>query len=125
MAAAIADTFIDSRTDDSYMPEEVLFKAKTHAGREAIASILGNKAKKLEKGETIVIAAGADALEMADDPKQMSAKPPVDTAFEITFAREAASEGPRRMSLEFKLTWDESGGGGDDGSVRSVEAFSQ
>jgi amphi-Trp domain-containing protein len=90
------------------MPEEVLFKSESDQRREDIASFLRTVAENLEQGKGITLKAGGESLTM---------NPPSTPTFEVKAEREGPTDGPKELSVEFELEWDEnadgeSGGGG-------------
>jgi len=80
------------------MPEEVLFESESSQRREDIAAFLRTVAQNLEQGSGITLEAGADSLTM---------NPPSTPTFEVKAEREGPANGPKELSVEFELEWDE------------------
>jgi amphi-Trp domain-containing protein len=93
------------------MPEEVLFKSESHQSREQVASFLRTVADNLERGEAITLSAGGESVTM---------DPPSRPTFEVKAEREGPTDGPKELSVEFELEWDEGAEGADggDGQLR-------
>ncbi|MFC7166862.1 amphi-Trp domain-containing protein [Halospeciosus flavus] len=90
------------------MPEEVLFKSESDQSRAQIASFLRTVADNLDEGASITLKAGDDSVTM---------DPPSKPTFEVKAEREGPTDGPKELSIEFELEWDEraegeSGSGG-------------
>ncbi len=84
------------------MPEEVLFKSESDQRREDIASFLRTVADNLEQGRDITLKAGSESLTM---------HPPATPTFEVKAEREGPTNGPKELSVEFELEWDENADG--------------
>jgi amphi-Trp domain-containing protein len=82
------------------MPEEVLFKSEGDQSRADIASALRTVAEKLEAGDSITLAGGGESVTM---------DPPSRPTFEVKAEREGPTDGPKELSVEFELEWDENG----------------
>ncbi len=88
------------------MPEEVLFKMERKFDRAEIADYLRQVADSLEEGGPISLKAGDQSVEM---------DPPGRPTFEIKAEREGPTDGPKELSIEFELEWDEADSGKEDG----------
>ena len=86
------------------MPEEVLFKSETDLDRAEIASFLRTVANNLDGGDSITLTAGDESVTMS---------PPARPTFEVKAEREGPTDGPKELSIEFELEWDEHAGDGD------------
>jgi len=84
------------------MPEEVLFESESDQPREDIASFLRTVADNLEQGSDITLKAGEESLTM---------NPPSRPTFEVKAEREGPTDGPKELSVEFELEWDENADG--------------
>ena len=93
------------------MPEEVLFESESKQRREEIADYLRTVADNLEAGESITLAAGEESVTLS---------PPSSPTFEVKAEREGPPDGPKELSIEFELEWDE-GDDGDDGGPLTIE----
>jgi amphi-Trp domain-containing protein len=80
------------------MPEEVLFKSESKQSRKDIAALLRTVADNLEDGESLTLSAGGESVTM---------DPPNRPEFEIKAEREGPTDGPKELSVEFELEWDE------------------
>ena len=85
------------------MPEEVLFKSESSQSRAEIASFLRTVADNLEQGAAITLKAG---------DKSVTMDPPDRPTFEVKAEREGPSGGPKELSVEFEVEWDENADGG-------------
>ena len=89
------------------MPEEVLFESESDQSREQIASFLRTVADNLDSGSSITLSAGEKSVTM---------NPPSRPTFEVKAEREGPTDGPKELSVEFELEWDENAGDGGGGS---------
>lgn len=89
------------------MPEDVLFESESDQSREQIASFLRTVADNLEAGDAITLSAGGDSVTMT---------PPSHPTFEVKAEREGPTDGPKELSIEFELEWDENAGDGSESS---------
>jgi len=80
------------------MAEDVLFESESSQSREEIAMYLHTVAEKLENGETITLTSGDESIRMA---------PPSHPTFEVKAESEGPTDGPKELSIEFELEWDE------------------
>lgn len=80
------------------MPEEVLFESERTQSREEIASVFRTVAEKLTEGNGITLKSGNESVTM---------NPPSNPTFEVKAEREGAKGGPKELSIEFELEWDE------------------
>jgi amphi-Trp domain-containing protein len=80
------------------MPEDVLFESESTKSRAEIASLFRTVAEKLDDGEEITLRAGDQSVTMS---------PPEHPTFEIKAEREGPTDGPKELSVEFELEWDE------------------
>jgi amphi-Trp domain-containing protein len=80
------------------MPEEVLFKSEKTQSREEIASVFRTVAEKLTDGNGITLRTGNESVTM---------NPPSRPTFEVKAEREGPTDGPKELSVEFELEWDE------------------
>lgn len=88
------------------MPEDVLFKTEQRHTRKEIATYLRNVADKLDAGESVTLRSGSETVTM---------EPPARPTFEVKAEREGPTGGPRELSIEFELEWDESDSGSENG----------
>lgn len=88
------------------MPEEVLFESESNQSRAEIASYLRTVADNLDQGAAITLRAG---------DKSVTMDPPARPTFEVKAEREGPTDGPKELSVEFELEWDENDDGGDGG----------
>jgi len=93
------------------MPEEVLFESESNQRREDIAAFLRTVAENLEQGSGITLKAGGESLTM---------NPPSTPTFEVKAEREGPTNGPKELSVEFELEWDENAEG-ESGASGSLE----
>ncbi|MBX0286810.1 amphi-Trp domain-containing protein [Haloarcula salinisoli] len=84
------------------MPEEVLFESESDQRREDIAAFLRTVADNLEQGNDITLKAGGESVTM---------NPPATPTFEVKAEREGPTNGPKELSVEFELEWDENADG--------------
>ena len=89
------------------MPEEVLFKSESTQSRSDVAAYLRTVADKLERGEDITLTDGSESVTMS---------PPANPTFEIKAEREGPQGGPKELSIEFELEWDENAEAGSSGA---------
>jgi amphi-Trp domain-containing protein len=94
------------------MPEEVLFETERRQSRSDIAALLRTVADNLDSGEPITLRAGGEELTMT---------PPTQPTFEVKAEREGPEGGPKELSVEFELEWDEGDGSGDGGGPLEIE----
>jgi amphi-Trp domain-containing protein len=99
--------FIFSPPVEENMPEEVLFESESTQDRAQIASFLRTVADNLDAGDSITLSAGEESLTM---------DPPSRPTFEVKAEREGAADGPKELSIEFELEWDENAGDEAGGS---------
>ena len=90
------------------MPEEVLFKSESDQSRADIASFLRTVADNLDAGDEITLRAGEETVTM---------DPPSRPTFEVKAEREGPTNGPKELSIEFELEWDEGEEGGRSGDL--------
>lgn len=89
------------------MPEEVLFESESAQSREDIASVLRTVAGKLDEGS---------AITLKTDNESVTMNPPSRPTFEVKAEREGSTDGPKELSVEFELEWDENAENGNGGS---------
>lgn len=89
------------------MPEEVLFKSERAQSREEIASVFRTVAEKLSEGKGITLKTGDESVTL---------NPPSRPTFEVKAEREGPTDGPKELSVEFELEWDEDAETGNDES---------
>jgi len=89
------------------MPEELLFESESDQSREQVASFLRTVADNLDAGEAITLKAGGESVTM---------DPPSRPTFEVKAEREGPTDGPKELSVEFELEWDEGAQDAESGS---------
>jgi amphi-Trp domain-containing protein len=94
------------------MPEEVLFKSESDQTRGDIAAFLRTVADNLETGDPITLKSGSESVTMA---------PPARPTFEVKAEREGAEGGPKELSVEFELEWDENAEGSEQAAGLEIE----
>jgi amphi-Trp domain-containing protein len=94
------------------MPEDVLFKSESDQTRSDIAAFLRTVADNLESGDEITLKAGGDSVTMA---------PPDRPTFEVKAEREGPEGGPKELSVEFELEWDENASGESEAGAAGLE----
>lgn len=90
-------------------PEEILFNAESDQSRAEIASYLRRVAEKREQGDAITLTSGAESV---------TVEPPARPTFEVKAESEGPTDGPRELSVEFELEWNENAGEGHGKSKR-------
>jgi amphi-Trp domain-containing protein len=94
------------------MPEEVLFKSESAQNRADIASFLRTVADNLDSGDSLTLRAGDESVTM---------EPPERPTFEVKAEREGPTDGPKELSVEFELEWDEGASGAGSGGGLEIE----
>ena len=94
------------------MPEEVLFKSESAQSRADIASFLRTVADNLDSGDSLTLRAGDESVTM---------EPPERPTFEVKAEREGPTDGPKELSVEFELEWDEGASGAGSGGGLEIE----
>jgi amphi-Trp domain-containing protein len=94
------------------MPEEVLFKSESAQSRADIASFFRTVADNLDSGDSLTLRAGDESVTM---------EPPERPTFEVKAEREGPTDGPKELSVEFELEWDEGASGAGSGGGLEIE----
>jgi amphi-Trp domain-containing protein len=94
------------------MPEEVLFKSESAQNRADIASFLRTVADNLDSGDSLTLRAGDESVTM---------EPPERPTFEVKAEREGPTDGPKELSVEFELEWDEGASSAGSGGGLEIE----